>query len=214
MTGQGTMRGPTGSNVGSTATGKWAGDKLPSGYKARQMANFTPEQMNLFQQLFGLVSPESYTGRLAAGDESLFNEMEAPALKQFSGIQGGLASRFSQGGGGRGAMSARRSSGFQNTMNQAAMDFAGDLQSKRQGLQRQAIMDLMGMSNALLGQRPFERSLEKNKTSPWGAMAGKLFGPVGGFVGDLATGDKDYTGTQTGVDTSLDMIKALMKMGG
>src|SRR3990167_7471377 len=95
MTGQTGMRGSTGGNVGSTSTGKWSGDKIPSGYKARQMANMTPEQMQLFSQLFSLVSPESQTGRLAAGDESSFKEMEAPAMKQFAGLQGNIASRFS-----------------------------------------------------------------------------------------------------------------------
>ena len=53
--------------------------------------------------------------------------MEAPALKQFSGLQGNLASRFSGMGSG-----ARRSSGFQNTSNQAASDFAQQLQANKQ----------------------------------------------------------------------------------
>ena len=49
------------------------------GYKVRQMQNFTPEQMELFRSLFSHVSPDSYTSRLASGDQELFAEIETPA---------------------------------------------------------------------------------------------------------------------------------------
>ncbi len=94
-------------------------ESIPKGFKKATLQNFTPEQMQLFQQMFGQVSPDSFTSRLAGGDEEMFNQLEAPALKQFSGLQGNLASRFSGMG-----MGGRNSSGFQNTMNSAASDFA------------------------------------------------------------------------------------------
>lgn len=131
-----------------------AGNKVPSGYKLGRLQNFTPEQMNLFQNLFSNVGPGSHLSRLAGGDQSLFEEQEAPALRQFNALQGNLASRFSGMG-----MGARRSSGFQNASTQAASDFAQDLQSRRQALQRQAIIDLMGLSESLLGQRPYDQFL-------------------------------------------------------
>jgi len=137
------------------------GSKTPSGYSSGSMANFTPEQMQLFKSLFSQVGPGSYTSRLAGGDQSLFEEMERPALRQFGEMQGNLASRFSGMG-----MGARKSSGFANTMNSAASNFAQDLQSRRQELQRQAIQDLMGMSSNLLGQKPFENYLVP-KEKPW-----------------------------------------------
>jgi len=146
------------------------GDKIPSGYKAGRISNFTPEMMELFRSLFSHVSPDSYTGRLAGGDQSLFEEMEAPALRQFSGLQGNLASRFS----GMGSFGGRSSSGFQNTINQASSDFAQDLQSKRQALQRQAIMDLMGMGNTLLGQRPYENFLVPKEKGFWESLMGGM----------------------------------------
>lgn len=130
------------------------------GYKQYSMPQFTPEQMQLFQSLFSQIGPESYLSKLAGGDEEAFNQMEAPAMRQFQGLQGQLASRFSGMG-----MGGRRSSGFQNTMNQASSDFAQDLQSRRQGLQQQAIRDLMGLSNDLLGQRPYETMLMKKNPS-------------------------------------------------
>lgn len=137
-------------------TGSGAGNKIPSGYKAGRMQNFTPEMMDLFKQMFGHVGPDSYLSRLAGGDESLFAEMEAPAMRQFSGLQGNIASRFSGMG-----MGGRKSSGFQNTMNQASSDFAQDLQLKRQGLQRQAIQDLSSISSDLLNKKPYENFLTK-----------------------------------------------------
>ncbi len=168
--GFGGQRGPT---------GKVGNSKTPSGYRSGQMAQFTPEQMQLFQQSFGQVSPESYTSRLAGGDQALFDEMEAPAMKQFSGLQGNIASRFSGQG-----MGGRRSSGFQNTMSSASQDFASQLQSQRQGLQRQAIQDLRGMTSDLLGQRPYEQYLVQKRQKPnqMAEMWGKLGGAVPGLV--------------------------------
>ena len=164
--------GPIGTN-----TGKQFREKIPKGYSASALQQFTPEQMNLFQQMLGQVGPDSYLSRLAGGDQSLFGEIEAPALKQFSGLQGNIASRFSGMG-----VGGRKSSGFQNTMNSAAQNFAGQLQSNRQALQRQAIQDLHRMSQDLLNQRPFERTLTKKEENPWAEIIGKLAGAVPGLA--------------------------------
>lgn len=159
------QRGPTGVVSG----GGMSGNKVPKGYQLGQIQQFTPEQMQLFQSLFSHLGPDSYLARLAGGDESLFGEIEAPALRQFSGIQGNIASRFSGMGTG-----ARRSSGFQNTMNQASSDFAQDLQSKRQGLQQEALRNLFGLSSELFSQRPYEQFLTEKPPSflqqLWGAI--------------------------------------------
>ena len=137
------MRGPTGESSGKVG-----------GYNVGRLQNFTPEQQQLFSSLFSHVSPGSYLSRLAGGDEAAFAEQEAPALRQFGQLQGNIASRFSGMGAG-----ARRSSGFGHSINQAASSFAQDLQSRRQALQRQALMDLLGISGELLGQRPEEQFL-------------------------------------------------------
>lgn len=168
------LRGPTGV----------VGNKIPSGYRSGQMAQYTPEQSNLFQQMFSQVSPDSYLSKLAGGDQDTFSQMEAPALRQFSGMQGNIASRFSGMGSG-----ARRSSGFQNTMSSASSNFAQDLASRRQDLQRQAIMDLMGLSNTLLGQRPYENFLVQKQRKPsWAETIGKLGGAVPGLISSFAGG--------------------------
>ncbi|RPI85130.1 MAG: hypothetical protein EHM34_02410 [Nitrosopumilales archaeon] len=169
-------------------------DKIPKGYQKEvaQLQNFTPEQMQQHQSLFQHVGPDSYLSRLAGGDQSLFDEMEAPALRQFNQIQGGIASRFSGGGGGQGAMSSRRSSGFQNTMSAKASDFAQQLQANRQNLQRQGLSDLFNMSNMLLSQNPYDRSLvkkEEKQPSGWGGLAGGIAGGIGGaFLGQPVLG--------------------------
>ena len=163
---------------------KFEGDKVPKGYKTGQVQQFTPEQLQLFQQLFSHVGPDSFLSKLASGDQSQFAEMEAPALRQFGELQGNIASRFS--GMGQGG---RHSSGFQNTMNAAAGDFAQRLQSQRLGLQNQAVQDLIGMSNQLLNQRPYDRQLIKKAPQWWEA-------PLSAFAGGAGQGIGESVGSQ------------------
>lgn len=145
---------------GQTRGALTGGNKVPRGYEQGQLQQFTPEQMQLFQQLFQHVGPESFLSQLAGGNQESFEALEQPAMRQFSALQGNLASRFSGMGSG-----ARRSSGFQNTANQATQDFASQLQSQRLGIQRNALQDLMGISSELLGQRPYEQFLSPKKKS-------------------------------------------------
>jgi hypothetical protein len=163
-------------------------EKVPSGYRKGSIQNFSPEQVQQFQQLFGNVGPDSYLSKLAGGDQSTFDQMEAPALRQFNELQGGLASRFS-GFGGQGSLSSRHSSGFQNAANQQASNFAQQLQSQRQGLQRNALSDLFNMSNILLGQRPMENYLApKQQGTNWAQTIGQLGGFVPGLISSFAGG--------------------------
>lgn len=159
------------------------GNQIPSGYRQSQISNFTPEQEQLFQQSFGHLGEDSYLSRLAGGDQSFFDEMEAPAKRQFSGQMGNLASRFSGKGTG-----GRHSSGFQNEMTSAGSNFSQDLQANRQSLQRQALQDLMGFSNQLLNQRPYETKLvqkqqQQSGTSKWAPLVGGAIGAGVGLLG-------------------------------
>lgn len=157
------------------------GDYTPSGYRTGQLQQFNPEQMKLFSQLFGHLGPESFLSKLAGGDESFFEQMEAPANRQFQGLLGQIASRFSGMGTG-----GRHSSGFQNATTSAASNFVQDLAANRMNLQRQALNDLMGFSNQLLQQRPQERFLtEKRQKEPsgWGSLLGGLGGAALGSIG-------------------------------
>lgn len=195
------FRGPTGYNQGFAtgsgyggATGSMERNKIPKGYSYGQVAQYTPDQMKLFQSLLSQLGPDSYLSRLAGGDQSLFEEMEAPALRQFSGLQGNIASRFSGMG-----LGARHSSGFQNTMTSAASNFAQDLQSRRQDLQRQAIRDLQGMGSELLSQRPYQRTLTQKPKSflqelLLSGVEGFGKGSGGSASGDLFSGIKSLFG--------------------
>ena len=181
---------------GSTGYGRLSGagssnmKENLAGYQKGKVNIYDPAQMGLYQQQFGVAAPDSYLSRLASGDPALMEEMERPSLQQFGELQGNIASRFSGMG-----MGGRRSSGFQNTMGQASSDFAQQLQSNRQNLQRQAIQDLMGYSNQILGQRPYE-TFRTEKKQPWwkklmggglqlacGALGGALGGPGGSALG-------------------------------
>jgi hypothetical protein len=163
----------------------YSGDIIPKGYKKGQLANFDPQQMQLYKQGFDQVGPQSYLSRLAAGDQSAFDETEAPAKRQFQGLLGQLGSRFSGLG-----MGSRHGSGFNLSANQATSDFAQDLASKRQQLRSQAINDLMGLSNNLLSQRPYDRFLtqKQKKQNPWSDIAGKFAGAIPGAVTGFLTG--------------------------
>lgn len=173
------------------------GDRIPKGFETAQLQQFTPEQMDLFQQMFGQVSPDSELARLASGDEEIFNQIEAPAMRQFQELTGQNASRFSNAG-----MGARRGSGFQNQQNQYTTDFATQLASNRQNLMRQARQDLFSMSHELLGQRPYERSVvekqqkDPNSGSGWKGLIGAGVGATGGFFAGGPAGA--LTGAQLG----------------
>lgn len=172
-------------NTGSMARGRSTGDIIPKGYRKGQLQQFTPEQMDLFQQMFGHLGPESYLSRLASGDQSFFDEMEAPAHRDFLGGLGQLASRFSGMGTG-----GRHGSGFRNTATAAVSNFAQDLQANRQNLQRQALNDLMGLSGQLLSQRPYDQFLVEKQEKPnyWGSIGGKLAGAIPGAAVGFLTG--------------------------
>ena len=177
-------RGAAGSNLrGNTTGGSFGGDVVPKGYKLGQVQQFSPEQMQLFSQLFGHLGPGSFTSRLAGGDEDIFKQVEGPQMRQFQALQGQNASRFSGAG-----IGARRGSGFQNSQGQLTSDFAQDLVSKRQGLQRQALMDLMGFSNQLLGQRPTERFLNKKAPSFLENLGVSFGGGLGQGIGGALSG--------------------------
>lgn len=174
------LGGSTGYGGGGSTGSKMRGvdprmKHIPGHHRFQQ---YTPEQMELFQQAEGMIGPDSYTARLAGGDEDMFNQLEAPALKQFSGLQGGIASRFSGMG-----MGAGKSSGHTNTQNQAASDFAQQLQSNRLGLQRQALGDIQSYTQQLLGNQPYGlQEKQQKQSSGWGSLIGAGVGALGGSL--------------------------------
>ena len=162
--------------------GLTGGNKIPAGYKRAQLQNFTPEQMDLLSQLSSLLGPDSQLMKLIGGDEEAFSQMEAPAMRQFNELLGGISSRFS----GMGDTGGRHSSGYGHATTSAASNFAQDLASKRQGLMRDARQDLFSYGNQLMQQRPYEQQLVK-KPASWleqvlSAGAGGVTGGIQGYA--------------------------------
>jgi hypothetical protein len=83
---------------------------------------------------------------------------------------------------------ARKSSGFGLASSSAAQEFAEKLQGQRMGLQQQAIRDLLGMSNSLLGQQPYEQFLVPPKKKGWESFLGAGLPIAGGILGGLFGG--------------------------
>jgi len=57
----------TGSNLRGSATGDYK-NKAPKGYRAYATQKYTPEAMNVYGNLYNQLTPDSYLGKLAAGD--------------------------------------------------------------------------------------------------------------------------------------------------
>lgn len=90
---------------------------------------------DVYQKLFGL----------ASGNEGMFEQLEAPALRQFQQqIAPGIAQRYA--GGGIGA-----SSGMQNSLASAGANLAQDLQAQRTGIMERSMQNVLGLGNMLLG---------------------------------------------------------------
>lgn len=144
----------------SAPTGLSAPRANISGYKTRNVPNYTPQQMQLFSQLLGGTQGEGLSKGLqslqglAGGDEEAFGQLEAPAYSAFQKTLGQLGSRFS-------GLGAIDSSAFQNATSGAARELSENLGSQRMGIQQNALDRLLGLSNTLLGQKPFETFLQK-----------------------------------------------------
>lgn len=173
------LRGAAGSPTAPNQTG----NQIPKGYRYGQVNQYTPQQSELFGRAFQHVAPDSYLSQLASGNEQNWDQLEAPAMRQFQELQGNTASRFSGVGG-------RRSSDFKNQMSGANQDFASNLKSQRMGYQRQALQDLMQMSQMLLGQRPYEQFMVEKQAKKPGFLE-KILGGIGsagaGIGSDLAS---------------------------
>ena len=193
----GASRGNSAGGFSGGSRGGGKGDIIPKGHRAGVLQEFTPEQIEMFQNMFGQIGPDSDIFKMASGDESYFDEMEAPAWRKFQEAQGQLGSRFSQLA--PGAMSAQRGGGFKNQAGQLGSDFAMNLASNRQNLSRQALKDLMEMSHMLMNEKPYERIIsgkkEKESTN-WGGLAGAGVGAVGGFFAGGPAGA--FTGAYAG----------------
>lgn len=209
-------------------TGKFP--SYPSGSEIVQVPKYSPERMQQIEQLRGSIEPGALKGadflsKIAGGDQSMFEQMEAPAMRQFEQLQGKTASRFSGLG-----MGSRRSSGFENTMSGHATDLAERLQGKRMGFQQNAIKQLMELYGNMMKDDPYQMYFQdEDEGDPWGgAMSGAISGAtigssllpgwgtaIGGALGGLGgyfggkKGSKGLRGIDQFGDSTEEIIKLL-----
>ena len=143
---------------------KYAEDVTPSGYRAYQQQQYEPEQMDIWRQMKEDIGPDSYYGRLARGDESAFDELEAPAFNTYNALQGNLANQYASQGG-------IKSTGFANRSTDMASQFAQELRANRMNIQNNAIKMLHEMRHSFLQERPFQRGLaakeQRGQSNDW-----------------------------------------------
>ncbi len=163
-----------GGPAGVGASQKFAGRDLV------RVPRFDQGQTDAYQQAQALSGPDSFTAKMAQGDPSFFEKMEAPALSQFGQLQGNIASRFS----GMGGMGARNTGGFQNTMSAAGSDLAQQLQGNRVSYQQNAVKQLMEMYHSLMNENPYDQFLMNpaKKRKWWESLLG-IGAPIAGAVG-------------------------------
>ncbi len=162
-----------------------------SGYKLKQVSNFTPEMQNLFKMLLGGTQGGlgggglDWLSKLAGGDEASFQQTEAPMHNAFNQKLGDIGSRFAN-------MGAVDSSAFQNATSGAASQFGQELGANRINLQQGALDRLLGLSQNLLSQRPHENILQP-KSNGFMDFLGSILGAAGGkFGGGIGGGAADF----------------------
>lgn len=162
-----------------------------SGYTGIQTPTMTPEQQQLLSGLIGGSREGTQAGlknlnSLASGGTPEFwEQQELPAKRDFGQLLGGISSRFSGMGSG-----AKKSSGYQNVVGGAASSLSQDLAARRGEYTQQAIRDLLGLSESLLGQRSFETSFLTNRQktpSAWQQIISSLGGGIGSGLSTGAT---------------------------
>lgn len=96
---------------------------------------------DVYQKLFGL----------AQGSPGAFEQLEAPALRQFQQqIAPGIAQRYA-GTRGQASSGMSASSGMQNSLAAAGANLAQDLQAQRTGIMERSMQNVLGLGNMLLG---------------------------------------------------------------
>lgn len=141
------------------------------GFNTAQMPNMPPEMMQLLMQLLGPSGEGAgesidWLRQLIGGDESGY---EDAAHRAFDKRVGQIASRDSH-------LGARNSSGYRNSIANAGAEMSENMADKRTNLIMQAIQMLMGNSQKLLQQQPFQNFAvpkpQKNQGTDWGSVIG------------------------------------------
>lgn len=161
-----------------------------SGYKVKKIPTMGEDQKGLYDQLYGSIRPAlgpatSQLSQLAQGSPGMFQQLEAPAFRQFKEqLMPRLAEQQTARGGGR-------SSGYLNRLEGATSNFAQDLQSQRMGLQQNALAQILGLGQNLMNtqteQPYYQKKFGTSLLEGLGGLAGQLPG-VGLGIANLMSG--------------------------
>lgn len=121
---------------------------------------------DIYQKLFGM----------ARGDAGTFDQLEAPALRQF---QEQIAPQIAQRYAGSGISG---SSGLNNSLAGAGANLAENLQGQRLGLMQQSMHDVLHLGDLLLGTPTQQYGLyqKENQGRDWMQLLGSLGTQIGG----------------------------------
>lgn len=164
----------------TTATPAVARSVARTPYQQLQVSTKDPRAMELYGQISQALSPHlggavQGLGQLAAGGTpEQWQQLEAPALRQYQQLVGGIGARYSGLG-----MGAQKSSAFQNELSGSAADLAERLQGQRMGLQQNALNQLLSLYQSLIGADTFENAFLPKKKPFWQELIGSLAPGVG-----------------------------------
>jgi hypothetical protein len=153
-------------------------------YQQIQVPTKDPRAMELYQQVAQALGPHlgnavQGIGQLAGGGTpEQWQQLEAPALRQYQQLVGGIGARYS----GLGSGGAQKSSAFQNELSGSAADLAERLQGQRMGLQQNALQQLLGLYQNLIGTDTFE-NVFLPKQKPWWQEFASAIAPGIGMAG-------------------------------
>ncbi len=142
---------------------------LPTGYDLLQIPTMGQDQRGIYDMLRSIMQGGQggfdLMGKLAGGDISQFEQMEAPAMRQLQeSILPGIAQRY-------GSQGVGQSSGFQQAATAAGTNLAEMLQGQRMGIQQQSLAQLLGLGKQLLGTPTEQFGIGEQQE---GALAGLL----------------------------------------
>lgn len=164
----------------SAPSGQNLGWEHTSGYQLRNTPLLTSEQFQLFNNMLqGLgINPQrglQSLGKLAAGDAAAYEQIEAPAYRSFDKLLGQISSRYA-------GQNAIGSSAYENAMSGAGAELAENLAANRYNIQQNALQQLLGQSQNLLGQRLFENQLIQKGPS----KSERIWNFIGNLTGNAA----------------------------
>jgi len=140
----------------------------------KEYKNYSPQQEQMLDRLHQMAmegNEKAYDWymRILSGDESAFDEFEAPEMERFQQeTVPGILERFSYGP--NGGMS-KGSSALNNSLGAAAKSLSLGLSAQRANLKNQAAQGIEGFANKALQPRTTKYA-EEGQSGGWSALAG------------------------------------------